>query len=86
NVRHAGIERVGDTIEVRFRDAATRSAARNVLTSRSNELNFAEAADGADQKLVVSLKPDAIKRSVEDGVKQNIVTLSKRINELGTTE
>jgi preprotein translocase subunit SecD len=86
NVRHAGIERVGDTIVVRFRDAATRSAARNVLTSRSNELNFADAADGADQKLVVSLKPDAIKRSVEDGVKQNIVTLSKRINELGTTE
>ncbi len=86
NVRHAGIERVGDTIEVRFRDAATRSAARNVLTSRSNELNFADAADGADQKLVVSLKPDAIKSSVEDGVKQNIVTLSKRINELGTTE
>ncbi|MGF6275152.1 preprotein translocase subunit SecD [Massilia sp. UYP11] len=86
NVRHAGIERVGDTIEVRFRDAATRSTARNVLTTRSNELNFADAADGADQKLVVSLKPDAIKRSVEEGVKQNIVTLSKRINELGTTE
>jgi len=86
NVRHAGIERVGDTIEVRFRDAATRSTARNVLAARSNELNFADAADGADQKLVVSLKPDAIKRSVEDGVKQNIVTLSKRINELGTTE
>jgi len=86
NVRHAGIERVGDTIEVRFRDAATRSTARNVLTSRSNELNFADAADGADQKLVVSLKPDAIKRSVEDGVKQNIVTLSKRINERGATE
>lgn len=86
NVRHTGIERVGDTIEVRFRDAATRSAARNVLTTQSNELNFADAADGADQKLIVTLKPDAIKRTVEDGVKQNIVTLSKRINELGTTE
>ncbi|WP_306394484.1 protein translocase subunit SecD [Telluria beijingensis] len=86
NVRHAGIERVGDTIEVRFRDAATRTAARTVLSAQSNEINFADAADGADQKLVVSLKPDAIKRSIEDGVKQNIVTLSKRINELGTTE
>jgi len=86
NVRHAGIERVGDTIEVRFRDAATRTAARGVLSAQSNEINFADAADGADQKLVVSLKPDAIKRSIEDGVKQNIVTLSKRINELGTTE
>lgn len=86
NVRHAGIERVGDTVEVRFRDAATRTAARGVLSAQSNEINFADAADGADQKLVVSLKPDAIKRSIEDGVKQNIVTLSKRINELGTTE
>jgi len=86
NVRHTGIERVGDTIEVRFRDAATRSSARTVLTTQSNELNFADAADGADQKLIVTLKPDAIKRTVEDGVKQNIVTLSKRINELGTTE
>ena len=86
DVRHAGIERVGDTIEVRFRDAATRTAARNVLAAQSQELNFADAADGADQKLVVTLKPEALKRTVEDGVKQNIVTLSKRINELGTTE
>ncbi len=86
NVRHSGIERVRDTIEVRFRDAATRSNARNVLAAQSSELAFADAADGADMKLVVSLKPDAIKRSVEDGIKQNIMTLSKRINELGTTE
>ncbi|MBB6135301.1 preprotein translocase subunit SecD [Massilia aurea] len=86
NVRHTGIERVRDTIEVRFRDAATRSSARSVLAAQSTELAFAEAADGADMKLVVSLKPEAIKRSVEDGIKQNIMTLSKRINELGTTE
>ena len=86
NVRHAGIERVRDTIEVRFRDAATRSSARTVLAAQSNELNFADAADGADMKLVVSLKPEAVKQSVEDGIKQNIMTLSKRINELGTTE
>lgn len=86
NVRHTGIERVRDTIEVRFRDAATRSSARSVLAAQSSELAFADAADGADMKLIVSLKPEAIKRSVEDGIKQNIMTLSKRINELGTTE
>ena len=86
NVRHSGIERVRDTIEVRFRDAATRSNARNVLAAQSSELAFTDAADGADMKLIVSLKPEAIKRSVEDGIKQNIMTLSKRINELGTTE
>ena len=85
NVRHAGIERVGNNIEVRFRDAETRVAARNVLATQT-DLSLADAADGADLKLVVSIKPEALKRTVEEGVKQNIVTLSKRINELGTTE
>lgn len=86
NVRHAGIDRVGNTIEVRFRDAETRNAARNALAAQSAELAFADAADGADLKLLVTLREEALKRTVEDGVKQNIVTLSKRINELGTTE
>jgi preprotein translocase subunit SecD len=86
NVRHAGIERVGNTLEIRFRDAETRSRARDVLASQMADLAFADAADGADLKLVVTLKPEALKRTVEEGVKQNIVTLSKRINELGVSE
>jgi preprotein translocase subunit SecD len=86
NVRHAGIERVGDRIEIRFRDAETRAKARSVLASQSQDLAFAETADGTDLKLVVTLKEAALQRVVEEGVKQNIVTLGKRINELGTTE
>jgi preprotein translocase subunit SecD len=86
NVRHAGIDRVGDRIEIRFRDAETRAKARNVLAGQSQDLSFAEAADGTDLKLIVSLKPEALQRVVDEGVKQNISTLGKRINELGTTE
>ena len=86
NVRHAGIERVGNTLEIRFRDAETRARARAVLASQLGELAFADGADGADLKLVVTLKPEALKKTVEEGVKQNIVTLSKRINELGVSE
>jgi preprotein translocase subunit SecD len=86
NIRHAGIERVGNTIEIKFRDPETRTAARNVLAGQNADLAFAEAADGTDLKLVVTLKPDALKRIVTEGVKQNIATLSKRVNELGTTE
>jgi preprotein translocase subunit SecD len=86
NVRHAGIERVGSSLEIKFRDAETRSRARDVLASQLGDLAFAEAADGADLKLVVTLKPAALKRTVEEGVKQNITTLSKRINELGVSE
>jgi preprotein translocase subunit SecD len=86
NVRHAGIERVGNAIDIKFRDAETRSRARDVLAGQLGDLAFAEAADGADLKLVVTLKPEALKRTVEEGVKQNIATLSKRINELGVSE
>jgi preprotein translocase subunit SecD len=86
NVRHAGIERSGNTIEVTFRDADTRNAARNVLSTQIQDLQLADAADGSDLKLLVSLKPAALQRTVEEGVNQNITTLSKRINELGVTE
>lgn len=85
NVRHAGIDRVGDTIQITFRDADTRAKARSVLAQNS-DLAFAESADGTDLKLAVTLKPEALQRVVEEGVKQNISSLGKRINELGVTE
>jgi preprotein translocase subunit SecD len=86
NVRHAGIERIGNTVEIKFRDAETRSRARDVLAAQMADLAFADAADGADLKLLVTLKPDALTRTVKEGVMQNISTLSKRINELGVSE
>jgi preprotein translocase subunit SecD len=86
NVRHAGIDRAGDRVEIRFRDAETRAKARSVLANQNPDLAFAETADGTDLKLVVTLKPEALQKAVDDGVKQNISTLGKRINELGTTE
>ncbi len=86
NVRHAGIERNGNTVEITFRDAATRTEARNVLSSQMQDLQLADAADGTDLKLLATLKPAALQRTVEEGVNQNITTLSKRINELGVTE
>jgi len=84
-VRHAGIDRVGDTIQINFRDQATRAKARSTLAQNA-DLAFAETADGTDLKLMVTLKPEALQRVVEEGVKQNISSLGKRINELGVTE
>ena len=86
NVLHSGISRAGSVVEIKFRDEATRVQARNVLAAQSADLAFADAADGADLKLIVSLKPEALKRTLDEGIKQNIATLSKRINELGTSE
>jgi preprotein translocase subunit SecD len=85
NIRHAGIDRVGNNVEIKFRDEATRTQARNALAQNA-DLAFAEAADGGDLKLIVTLKPEVLQRAVEDGVKQNISALSKRINELGVSE
>jgi preprotein translocase subunit SecD len=87
-VFHSGIERVGNTVEIKFRDAALREQAKTVLREQSADLAFADAAaaEGSDVKLLVTLKPEALKRTIEEGVKQNIATLSKRINELGVSE
>ncbi|MEN3292572.1 MAG: preprotein translocase subunit SecD [Burkholderiales bacterium] len=86
NVRHAGISRNGDAIEIKFREPETRTAAEEVLASQLPELALTEAADGADLKLIATIKPAALKQTIENAVQQNITTLSKRVNELGVAE
>jgi preprotein translocase subunit SecD len=88
NVRHAGIVRSGDTVEVRFRDDATFERARGVITDANADLQVAEAprADGGDRRMVVSLKAAAERTLLDNSVKQNITTLHNRINELGVSE
>jgi preprotein translocase subunit SecD len=86
NIRHGGITREGQTLRVRFRDAATRDKAREVIASNLPDLNVAEREDGQDLLLVATLKPEAIKRTQEYALKQNITTLHNRINELGVAE
>jgi preprotein translocase subunit SecD len=86
NVRHAGIAKSGDSVEVRFRDADTLAKAREVIASQFADLALQETADGADLKLVASYKPEALKSMMEQAVQQNISTLSNRVNELGVAE
>ena len=87
NLRHAGITRSGDAIEVRFRDEATLAKARAAIGDANADLTLTEAAaDGTDRRLVVTLKPGAEKALLENSVKQNITTLHNRINELGVSE
>ena len=86
NVRHAGIELVGDSVEIKFRDDATRQKAKDVLAGQVADLAFADSGEGDALKTVVTLKPAALKQTIDDGVKQNIATLSKRVNELGVAE
>ena len=86
NIRHGGITREGQTVRVRFRDAATRDAARAVMLDAFPDLAVTERGDGQDLLLVSSMKPEAMRRTQEYALRQNITTLHNRINELGVAE
>ncbi len=86
NLRHAGINREGNAVAVKFRDADTRTKARIVLEDNQPDLTFVDGQDGSDLKLTASLKPTAVKRIQDFALKQNITTLHNRINELGVAE
>jgi len=86
NVRHGGISRNGQSIEVRLRDDAAVSAARAVILEQFPDLQTTEAQEGGDYKLTATIKPQAARRVQEQALKQNITTLHNRINELGVAE
>jgi preprotein translocase subunit SecD len=86
NLRHAGIRREGQTVELRFRDEAAQQAAQPLLEEQFPDLEFVAAGTAAEPKLVATLRPDAARRIQEQALKQNITTLNNRINELGVAE
>jgi len=87
NVRHAGISRDGNVVEVRFRDEATLTRARGLIADANGDLDFAgDTGEGSERRLRISLKPAAEKTLLENSVRQNITTLNNRINELGVAE
>jgi preprotein translocase subunit SecD len=86
NIRHAGIARVGDAVEVRFRDSATRAQALSLLAAQLPDLLWSEGGEPSDPKLTGVLRPEAARQVQEQALKQNITTLNNRVNELGTSE
>jgi preprotein translocase subunit SecD len=87
NVRHSGITREGQTLQLRFRDAASRDSARAAISASTADLQLVDRDDGSDDlKLVATLTPQAKLRLQEFSIKQNITTLHNRINELGVAE
>jgi preprotein translocase subunit SecD len=86
NIRHGGIARNGQTIEIRVRDAAMLQATQRLLTDQFADLQVTDAPDGTDIKISATLKPVAARTVQDQALKQNITTLHNRINELGVAE
>ena len=86
NIRHGGISRDGQTIDIKVRDEATQTAARNLIADQFADLQTVSTPDGNEFRLRATIKPEATRRVQEQALKQNIVTLHNRINELGVAE
>ena len=74
DIRHSGIRREATTLTVRFRDEATRKAARPVLQDGLTDLVWTDGTDASGDLTLAG------------ALKQNITTLHNRINELGVSE
>ena len=86
NIRHGGISREGQTVRIRFREAAIREQARAYILNNVPDLVVNERDDGENLLLVATVRPDFQKRVTETALQQNIMTLHKRVNELGVAE
>ncbi len=88
-IRHAGISRDASSVTVKFRDAETRAKARDIIARQMNDLDLLDSVvtpDNSDLSMKVTIKPDALTSLMNEGVKQNISALSKRVNEIGVAE
>jgi preprotein translocase subunit SecD len=86
NLRHAGITRAGNAIEIRFRDADTRNKAQDEIRRSVPELALREDDRGEELFLIAALSVQAGRDVQDNAIKQNISTLHNRVNELGVAE
>uniref|UniRef100_UPI004048361F protein translocase subunit SecD n=1 Tax=Polynucleobacter sp. TaxID=2029855 RepID=UPI004048361F len=86
SIRHQGIDRGTDTLTIQFASLETADTARSVLMTSRPELIWQVKPTGLSPKLVGEFKPTALKEIQDNAVKQNIITLNKRVNELAVKE
>ena len=86
SIRHQGIDRGTDTLTIQFASLETADTARSVLMTSQPELIWQVKPTGLSPKLVGEFKPTALKEIQDNAVKQNIITLNKRVNELAVKE
>ncbi|MDM0044680.1 protein translocase subunit SecD [Variovorax dokdonensis] len=85
-IRGSSVSRDGQTIDLRFRDAASRDAAERILLDQFPDLTGTPSQDGNEFRIRAAFKPEAERRLQDQALKQNITTLHNRINELGVAE
>jgi preprotein translocase subunit SecD len=85
-IEYSSVARDGEQVVVHLRDAASRDKARSAIRDMRNDMQYVERDSAGDFVLVASLTPAARATLQEDALRQNIVTLHNRVNELGVAE
>jgi preprotein translocase subunit SecD len=85
-IQYSGVTRERESLVVRFRDAALREKALIELSKTLTDLDLRTQDDGAEFRLIGTLKPEAQRKTQEYALQQNITTLRNRVNELGVAE
>ena len=85
-IQYSGVTREGQTLIVRFRDAATREKALAEIQKTLPDLALRTVEEGSEFRIVGALKPEAQRQTETFALEQNITTLRNRVNELGVAE
>ena len=82
-MRHAGIVRDGNQVEVKFRERETLDKARGIISDSNSGLGVTDRSDGADLKLSITLKPEFEREVLESALTQNM-TYVKQLKDYET--
>ncbi len=85
-IQHAGVSRDKDTVSVRFRDKDMRDKGVAEIEKSMPDLELKSQQDGDEFRVTGKLKEEAVRRTQENALQQNILTLRNRVNELGVAE
>lgn len=86
-IRHAGITRSGNNIEILFRSEAEQRAAFDVLRDHASDMQYEELPGSGNRYIIRgTMSQKAMSDVQEYALKQNVATLHNRINELGVAE
>ncbi len=86
NIPYSGVTREGNSLSVKFRDAATRSKGLAELKQRYGGMEFNDSDSSSDFRLIATIKLQEEQNIQKAAVQQNLTTLRNRVNELGVAE
>ncbi len=85
-IQHSGISRDGQSLTVRFRDAALRDRALARIAKDMPALELKTGDDAGEYRISGALRIEEQRRIQDSALQQNINTLRNRVNELGVAE